>query len=83
MTGADGTDVAGGVPRLRRGDRAGGAHPHRSSSGSVDTLRGSTGQGGPDDIRASGKKVVPVCSYVEAYVGRHPEYADMAVPVPR
>ena len=36
-----------------------------------------------DDIRASGKKVVPVCSYVEAYVGRHPEYADMAVPVPR
>ncbi|MBD0020688.1 N-acetyltransferase [Gordonia pseudamarae] len=36
-----------------------------------------------DDIRPSGKKVVPVCSYVEAYVGKHPEYADMAVSVQR
>lgn len=36
-----------------------------------------------DDIRSSGKKVVPVCSYVQAYIKRHPEYADMAVPVPQ
>ncbi|GAB07162.1 N-acetyltransferase [Gordonia amarae] len=36
-----------------------------------------------DDIRPSGNKVVPVCSYVESYVGKHPEYADMAVSVPR
>ncbi len=36
-----------------------------------------------DDIRASGKKVVPVCSYVRAYIERHPEYADLALPAPQ
>ncbi len=30
-----------------------------------------------DDARADGKKIVPVCSYIEAYVGKHPEYADL------
>ncbi|AZG47969.1 GNAT family N-acetyltransferase [Gordonia insulae] len=36
-----------------------------------------------DDIRASGKQVVPVCSYVQRFIAQHPEYADMAVPVPQ
>ncbi|MFW0785955.1 GNAT family N-acetyltransferase [Gordonia sp. CPCC 206044] len=36
-----------------------------------------------DDIRKSGKQVVPVCSYVQSFIGRHPEYSDMAVPVPQ
>lgn len=36
-----------------------------------------------DDIRASGKQVVPVCSYVQRFIDKHPEYADMAVPVPQ
>lgn len=35
-----------------------------------------------DDIRASGKRVVPVCSYVGHFISRHPEYADLAVSVP-
>jgi len=30
-----------------------------------------------DDIRASGKRVVPVCSYVVAYIERNPEYQDL------
>lgn len=34
-----------------------------------------------DDIRAGGKQVVPVCSYVRQFIDRHPEYADMVVPV--
>lgn len=29
-----------------------------------------------DDVIASGRKVVPTCPYVRAYVDRHPEYAD-------
>ena len=30
-----------------------------------------------DDARAGGLKVVPRCSFVAAYVARHPEYADI------
>ena len=36
-----------------------------------------------DDIRAEGKQVVPVCSYVQRFISQHPEYADMAVSVPQ
>ncbi|MEP9390647.1 MULTISPECIES: GNAT family N-acetyltransferase [Gordonia] len=36
-----------------------------------------------DDIRPTGKQVVPVCSYVRHFIEQHPEYADMAVPVPQ
>lgn len=36
-----------------------------------------------DDIRAGGKRVVPVCSYVQRYIQQHPEYADMAESVPQ
>lgn len=36
-----------------------------------------------DDIRDSGKKVVPVCSFIQGYIDKHPEYGDMAVDVPR
>ncbi|MFT4202026.1 GNAT family N-acetyltransferase [Gordonia sp. (in: high G+C Gram-positive bacteria)] len=30
-----------------------------------------------DDARAQGKQIVPVCSYIQSYVGKHPEYADL------
>ncbi|GAB09684.1 hypothetical protein GOARA_045_00380 [Gordonia araii NBRC 100433] len=30
-----------------------------------------------DDARANGKKIVPVCSYVQSYLAKHPEYADL------
>jgi len=30
-----------------------------------------------DWARASGRKVVPSCPYVAAYLRRHPEYADL------
>ncbi|MFW0795196.1 GNAT family N-acetyltransferase [Gordonia sp. CPCC 205515] len=36
-----------------------------------------------DDIRASGKRVVPVCSYVQRFISQNPEYADIAEPVPQ
>ena len=32
-----------------------------------------------DHARASGKRIVPTCSYVRAYLRRHPEYADLEV----
>ena len=30
-----------------------------------------------DRIRQEGRKVVPRCSFVAAYIGRHPEYRDL------
>ena len=32
---------------------------------------------GLDYARAEGKRVIPSCSYVRAYLRRHPEYADL------
>jgi predicted GNAT family acetyltransferase len=33
--------------------------------------------GALDDIRARGLEVVPLCPFAAAYIGRHPEYADL------
>ncbi len=30
-----------------------------------------------DDIRAKGEKIVPICSYVTAFIERNPEYNDL------
>ncbi|WOC11736.1 GNAT family N-acetyltransferase [Gordonia sp. MP11Mi] len=30
-----------------------------------------------DDIRANGRSVVPVCTYVASYLEKHPEYSDL------
>lgn len=30
-----------------------------------------------DDIRARGLRLVPICPFVQAYLGRHPEYGDL------
>lgn len=34
-------------------------------------------QGALDDIRARGEKIVPRCSYVSAWLRRHPDYQDL------
>jgi predicted GNAT family acetyltransferase len=40
-------------------------------------------RGALDDVRAAGGvDVVPVCPFVRAWLGRHPEYGDLVVPVP-
>ncbi len=34
------------------------------------------------DIRSRGLKLVPVCPFVRAYIGRHPEWDDLVVANP-
>jgi uncharacterized protein len=31
-----------------------------------------------DDVREQGKRVVAICSYVDNYITKHPEYQDLA-----
>jgi predicted GNAT family acetyltransferase len=31
-------------------------------------------------IRASGKTVIPACSFTASYIGRHPEFAELVAP---
>ena len=34
-------------------------------------------RGALDQVRASGRRVVPVCPFIAGYVRQHPEYADL------
>ncbi|CAN5266334.1 GNAT family N-acetyltransferase [soil metagenome] len=37
---------------------------------------------GLDHARAEGLKVVPLCPFVAAWIGKHPEYADLVIAAP-
>ncbi len=49
----------------------------------IDPASGGRGLGGVlvraalDDVRAQGLKAVPTCSFVDDYITRNPEYADL------
>jgi predicted GNAT family acetyltransferase len=34
-------------------------------------------QGALDQVRTAGLKVIPQCSFVKAWIGKHPEYKDL------
>lgn len=36
-----------------------------------------------DDVRGRGLKVLPLCPFVKAWIGRHPEYHDIVYGAPR
>ena len=42
-------------------------------------IAGALTQAALDSARAEGLRVVPQCAFAEAYVRRHPEYADIVV----
>lgn len=48
-------------------------HPSLRGKG----LAGALIEAGMKFARSEGRKVVPQCSYVDTYLRRHPEYADM------
>jgi predicted GNAT family acetyltransferase len=37
-------------------------------------------RGALDAVRAAGGKARPLCPFIRAWIGRHPEYADLVVP---
>jgi len=39
-------------------------------------------RGALDDVRGSGLKVLPLCPFVKAYIGRHREYVDLVYGAP-
>ncbi|MBZ9750259.1 N-acetyltransferase [Deinococcus sp. HMF7620] len=36
-----------------------------------------------DDVRAQGKRVVPMCPFIAGYIRKHPEYTDLVHPQQR
>jgi predicted GNAT family acetyltransferase len=68
-------DVVGEIRyRLRPNGRISLVHTEVLPSYEGRGLAGELVAGALDDIRARGLYVVPICPYVQAYLGRHPEY---------
>ncbi len=73
----DGDDVVGFADYSVDGDRI--VLPHTV----IDPSRRGQGlgavlvQGALDDVRPSGRTVVPTCWYVRGFIDGHPEYADL------
>jgi uncharacterized protein len=69
--------VLGLAAYRRHGDRVVFTHtevdPDAGGSGVGSTLV----RGALDDVRAHGRRVVPRCSFVRAWIDRHPDYADL------
>ncbi|WP_161881718.1 GNAT family N-acetyltransferase [Deinococcus alpinitundrae] len=36
-----------------------------------------------DDVKAAGKRVIPMCPFIAAYIRNHPEYTDLVDPQQR
>ena len=72
-----GDRVLGMANYQRRGDRVVFTHtevdPDAEGSGVGSTLV----RGALDDVRTHGRQVVPRCSFVRAWIDRHPDYADL------
>jgi len=74
---------AGFVAYVDRPGGEGGGHRRVFTHTEIDPafegqgLAGVLVQGALADVRASGRRVVPVCPYVAAYVKRHPDDEDL------
>ena len=72
--------VLGLAAYQRQGDRVVFTHtevdPDAEGGGVGSTLV----RGALDDVRARGLRAVPRCSFVRAWIDRHPDYADLVDP---
>jgi uncharacterized protein len=69
--------VAGEIRYRRYPDRIVLVHTEVSPALEGEGLGSRLVAGALNDIRAHGLRVVPVCPFVRAYIGGHPEYDDL------
>ena len=69
--------VAGFIDYREQGDALCLVHTEVEPAYEGQGLAAKLARGALDDARASGRKVVPTCSYVARYIERHPDYAEL------
>ena len=72
-----GDDVIGFIDYDLHGDVIAMVHTEVGDQYSSQGHAGTLTRSALDDARSRGLSVVPTCPYIEAYIGKHPEYADL------
>lgn len=72
----DGTLAGFAVYRLD-GDRTVFVHTEISPDFGGRGLGNTLAAGALDDVRSRGRRAVPICPFIAAFIGRHPEYQDL------
>ena len=70
-------EVVGHAEYLPAGDSVIVAHTEIADGHEGEGLGSALVRGTLDQIRASGKTVIPTCEFTAAYISRHPEYVDL------
>ncbi|HYX97601.1 MAG TPA: GNAT family N-acetyltransferase [Geodermatophilus sp.] len=72
-----GDRVLGQANYQRQGDRVVFTHTEVDPAAEGSGVGGTLVRGALDDVRAHGRQAVPRCSFVRAWIDRHPDYADL------
>jgi uncharacterized protein len=72
-----GDRVLGQANYQRQGDRVVFTHTEVDPDAEGSGVGGTLVRGALDDVRAHGRQAVPRCSFVRAWIDRHPDYADL------
>ncbi len=73
----DGDRLLGIADYERRGDQVRFTHTEVDPSAGESGLGSTLVRAALDDVRAKGGSVVPLCSFVRGWIGKHPDYADL------
>ena len=73
----DGEQVLGLAAYQRRGDTFVFTHTEVDPDAGRSGLGSTLVRAALDDVRSRGGSVVPRCSFVQGWIERHPEYADL------
>ena len=72
-----GDRVLGQANYQRQGNRVVFTHTEVDPDAEGSGVGGTLVRGALDDVRAHGRQAVPRCSFVRAWIDRHPDYADL------